>query len=180
MPEQPTTRGWAGSGSRAGPSAVPPPKIRLPAGGGAIRGIGEKFTANAATGTGKLTLPLPLSPGRLGFTPQLSLAYDSGLGNSAYGMGCTLSVQSVTRKTDKGVPKYRREEIAECDTFVLSGAEDLVPALVKDECGEWRPDELEHGGYHIHRHRPPIAGLFARIERLTRPSHGHAHSRSIP
>jgi hypothetical protein len=33
-------------------------------GGGAIKGIGEKFTANPVTGTGSLTIPLPLSPGR--------------------------------------------------------------------------------------------------------------------
>src|SRR5438067_10016871 len=41
--------------------------------GGAIRGIGEKFSVNAATGTGSLALPLPFNPGR--FAPQLQLAY---------------------------------------------------------------------------------------------------------
>ena len=34
------------------PAAVVAPSISLPKGGGAIRGIGEKFAANPVTGTG--------------------------------------------------------------------------------------------------------------------------------
>ena len=45
------------------------PRVTLPKGGGAIRGIGEKFSVNPATGTGLLHILLPLSPGRSGFTP---------------------------------------------------------------------------------------------------------------
>lgn len=36
-------------------SSSPLPSISLPKGGGAIRGIGEKFAANPVTGTGSLT-----------------------------------------------------------------------------------------------------------------------------
>ncbi len=39
------------------------PTIELPRGGGAIRGIGEKFTANPVTGTGAMSVPIPVSPG---------------------------------------------------------------------------------------------------------------------
>src|ERR1700680_532783 len=106
------------------------PQIGLPKGGGAIRGIGEKFQANSATGTGKLTIPLALSPGRSGFGPDLSLSYDSGSGNSIFGIGWNFSLPSVTRKTDKGLPKYRRHELQECDVFILSGGDSLVPALI--------------------------------------------------
>jgi hypothetical protein len=45
------------------------PSISLPKGGGAIRGIGEKLTANPVTGTGQLSVPLATSPGRFGFGP---------------------------------------------------------------------------------------------------------------
>ena len=45
------------------------PSISLPKGGGAIRGIGEKFSTNLATGTGSLTVPIYTSPGRSGFGP---------------------------------------------------------------------------------------------------------------
>jgi hypothetical protein len=161
------------------PSPFTAPSITLSKGGGAIRGIGEKFQANPATGTGKLTIPLPLSPGRSGFGPELSLSYDSGLGNHVFGIGWSLSMPSITRKTDKGIPKYRRREVAECDVFILSGAEDLVPVLVEDETGRWVDDEFEREGYSIKRYRPRIEGLFARIERWTRIADGEEHWRSI-
>ena len=46
------------------------PSLSLPKGGGAIRGIGEKFSVNAATGTGSISIPIFTSPGRSGFGPQ--------------------------------------------------------------------------------------------------------------
>ena len=49
--------------------AVSAPKITLPKGGGAISGIGEKFTANPLTGTGSMTVPLFHIPWSLGFWP---------------------------------------------------------------------------------------------------------------
>src|SRR5438270_9989849 len=108
----------------------PVPAISLPKGGGAIRGIGEKFAANPVTGTGSMTVPIATSPGRSGFGPQLSLSYDSGAGNGPFGFGWTLSLPSITRKTDKGLPRYLDTE--ESDVFILSGAEDLVPVFKTD------------------------------------------------
>src|SRR2546422_5324039 len=110
------------------------PTISLPKGGGAIRGIGEKFAANPVTGTGSLTVPIYTSPGRSGFGPQLSLFYDSGTGNGPFGFGWSLALPSLTRKTDKGLPQYADTE--ESDIFILSGAEDLVPLLVENN-GQW-------------------------------------------
>ena len=83
------------------------PSISLPKGGGAIRGIGEKFTANPVTGTASLSVPIFTSPGRSGFGPSLSLSYDSGSGNGPFGFGWSLSLPSITRKTSKGIPKYQ-------------------------------------------------------------------------
>ena len=68
---------------------ISPPAISLPKGGGAIRGMGEKFAANPVTGTGSLSVPIYTSPGRAGFGPQLSLSYDSGAGNGPFGFGWT-------------------------------------------------------------------------------------------
>src|SRR2546425_2041 len=152
-----------------------PPQISLPKGGGAIRGIGEKFAANPVTGTGSMTVPIFTSPGRSGFSPQLSLAYDSGAGNGPFGFGWSLSLPSITRKTDKGLPKY--QDADESDVFILSGAEDLVPFLQPD--GTRFKDETNAPGFTIHRYRPRIEGLFARIERWTRKSDGDVHWRSI-
>src|SRR5512141_2759349 len=97
-------------------SASPLPSISLPKGGGAIRDMGEKFAANPVTGTGSLSIPIFTSPGRSGFGPQLSLAYDSGAGNGPFGFGWSLSLPSIARKTDKGVPKY--QDADESDVFV--------------------------------------------------------------
>lgn len=148
------------------------PSISLPKGGGAIRGIGEKFAANPVTGTGSMSVPIATSPGRSGFGPQLSLSYDSGAGNGPFGFGWNLSLPSITRKTDKGLPQYRDDE--ESDVFILSGAEDLVPMLEEDN-GAWQREVLPPrtiGGktYHIQRYRPRLEGLFARIERWTNQS----------
>src|SRR6476660_3169588 len=94
---EPTGPGYAGP---------QPPVISLPKGGGAIRGIGEKFAANPVTGVGSMSVPIAASPGRSGFGPQLSLTYDSGAGNGPFGLGWSLAVPSITRKTEKGLPPY--------------------------------------------------------------------------
>ncbi len=55
----------------------PPPS--LPKGGGAIRGLGEKFAANVATGAGTSRFRCPPAR-RSGFGPTLALGYDSARG----------------------------------------------------------------------------------------------------
>ena len=118
-----------------GPWASPAlPAVSLPKGGGAIRGIGEKFAANPVTGTGSMSVPIATSPGRSGFGPQLSLIYDSGAGNGPFGFGWSLSLPAITRKTDKGLPQYLDAE--ESDVFILSGAEDLVSRCSNDANGD--------------------------------------------
>ncbi len=158
--------------------------------------MGEKFAANPVTGTGSMTVPIATSPGRSGFGPQISLSYDSGAGNGPFGFGWSLSLPAITRKTDKGLPRYRdwSSAPADADMFVLSGAEDLVPVFRKDDDGSWlaslppghglHRDPVDHwvldgndqyvihedtiDGYLVRRYRPRIEGLFARIERWQR------------
>jgi len=141
------------------------PELKLPRGGGAVSGIGEKFTATPVTGTGSMSVPIYASPGRTGVAPHLSLSYDSGSGNGPFGFGWSLNLPSITRKTDKGIPKYGNE----LDTFILSGAEDLVPCLAWTKEG-WIPSiassrEAFGQQYRIQQYRPRVEGLFARIER---------------
>ena len=118
--------------------------ISLPKGGGALHGIGEKFSPDLHTGTGNFTIPIALPPGRNGFQPQLNLVYSTGTGNSAFGLGWNLSIPGVSRQTAKGIPRY--DDVK--DIFVLSGAEDLVPV------------EQQPG---ITRYQPRTEGLFAKI-----------------
>jgi RHS repeat-associated protein len=186
------------------------PAISLPKGGGAMRGMGEKFATNPVTGTGSLAVPLPLSPGRSGVSPSLTLGYDSGAANGPFGLGWHLDLPSITRKTDKGLPAYRdsrpRSETLDSDlsdpsdlsdlsglsglsglgtaedTFLLSGAEDLVPVLTGHD-GHWTPvrERREDGGreFVVDHYRPRVEGLFARIERWRDPRTRETHWRSI-
>jgi hypothetical protein len=137
--------------------------------------MGEKFAANPVTGTGSLSVPLPLSPGRGGFTPALSLNYDSGTGNGPFGFGWGIGLPSITRKTDKGLPRYWDSE--ESDVFVLSGAEDLV-AVIQNGQPKIQKRTLEEQDFTVYFYRPRIEGLFARIERWVN-SDGDSYWRSI-
>lgn len=128
-------------------SNTPSQVISLPKGGGALKGIGEKFSPDLHTGTGNFTVPIALPPGRNGFQPQLNLVYSTGNGNGPFGLGWNLSIPGVSRQTAKGIPRYRDAE----DVFILSGAEDLVPVS-----GDF-PGKVQY--------RPRTEGLFAHILR---------------
>lgn len=170
-----------GEGDQRNPSGegngiLQAPHISLPKGGGAIRGIGEKFAANPVTGTGSMSVPIATSPGRTSFGPQLTLSYDSGAGNGPFGFGWSLNLPQITRKTDKGLPRYNDKE--ESDVFLLSGSEDLVPEFEKGAGGRWimkdgkhvineKLRNIENAQYQVRAYRPRIEGLFARIERWT-------------
>ena len=145
------------------------PAISLPKGGGAIKGIGETFQPNLFTGTGNYSVPIYTSPGRNDFGPKLSLQYSSGNGNGPFGLGWQLSIPRITRKTEKGLPKYTDK-----DVFVMSGAEDLVPCL--DDDGKLLKID-DQGDYKIARFRPRTEGLFARIERWNHKETGNAYWR---
>jgi RHS repeat-associated protein len=163
--------------SQANPTksnAIEIPSISLPKGGGAIKGIDEKFSVNAVNGTSSFSIPLPISQAR-GVTPSLSLSYNSGSGNSIFGLGWTLGLASIKRKTDKGLPQYF--DSVDSDTFLFSEAEDLVAEFKKENDGSFSVDangdyiinekDSSDGSYKIRFYKPRIEGLFARIERWT-------------
>ncbi|MGW7081722.1 SpvB/TcaC N-terminal domain-containing protein [Streptomyces sp. NPDC054866] len=158
------------------------PAISIPKGGGAIRGIDEKFTATPATGTGSFSVPVATSPGRSGFGPLLSLSYDSGAGNGMFGFGWSLSPSAITRRTDRGLPRYD-DVHPESDDFLFNG-EELVPELARQPDGTWtRPVEYrpreEEPRWRVERYRPRVEGSFARTERWTDLESGTAHWRVI-
>lgn len=128
-------------------SGVSPQVLSLPKGGGAIRGLGEKFQPDLHTGTGNFSIPLDLPPARNDFAPKLALSYSTGAGNGPFGLGWSVGISSVTRKTSSGIPIYDDDQ----DTFILAGAEDLV--------------ETARSGTTIY-YRPRTEGLFARISHV--------------
>ncbi len=166
-------------GGKTKSNAIEVPSISLPKGGGAIKGIDEKFAVNSVNGTASFSIPLPFSPAR-GASPALSLSYNSGAGNGSFGLGWSLSLGSIKRKTDKGLPQYH--DGMDSDTFLFSEAEDLVPEFKKELNGSFSKDTngeyVIHGidspdGNHIIRfYKPRVEGLFARIERWTEKTSG--------
>lgn len=151
-------------------NAIQIPQISLPKGGGAIKGIDEKFQVNSSNGTASFSIPLPLSPNRNGFTPSLAVSYNSGSGNSVLGIGWSLDFPSIQRRTDKKLPRYR-DNTADEDIFMFSGVEDLTPSLEWD-CDQWKKVEKVVGNYRICEYRPRIEGGFSKIERIEHPKHG--------
>ncbi len=154
------------------------PSISLPKGGGAIRGIDEKLSVNQATGTASMTVGVFTSPARHGFGPTLALSYDSGAGNGPCGLGWSLGVAAITRKTSKGLPRY--QDALDSDVFMLSGAEDLVPLL--DESGtapSLPPRQIGSQTFVVRAYRPRVEAGFARIERWTDTASGDVHWRTI-
>jgi len=170
MPKTQTTPDQKQSGSSF---AVQAPSLSLPKGGGSLRGMGEKFSANPVTGTGALSIPINLTQGRDGFTPQLALSYDSGAGNGPFGMGWQLSLPRITRKTDKGLPLYLDgfQDQPDSDIFLISDAEDLVPELNQTSGATpkivYSIREADGKTYEIRRYKPRVEGSFSRIERWT-------------
>lgn len=155
-----------------GKSTESSPVISLPKGGGALHGIGEKFSPDLHTGTGNFTIPITLPPGRNGFQPQLSLVYSTGTGNGPFGLGWNLSIPGVSRKSSRGVPRYNEDarqaaldrHKEQRDVFILSGAEDLVPVR-----GDY-PGRVTY--------RPRTEGLFAQIEHVRDATNSYWEVRS--
>ncbi|PZR16870.1 MAG: hypothetical protein DI539_17390 [Flavobacterium psychrophilum] len=160
-------------------NAIEIPSIELPKGGGALKGIDEKFSVNAVNGTSSFAIPLPFSPSR-GLTPSLNLSYNSGGGNGVFGLGWSCNVSSIKRKTDKELPRYFDEE--DSDTFLFSDTEDLVPEFSKDTDGIFITDtdgnyvineyNSPDGLFLIRYYKPRTEGMFARIERWTEKASG--------
>ncbi|MEN6331332.1 MAG: SpvB/TcaC N-terminal domain-containing protein, partial [Smithella sp.] len=180
---KPSSQLFPTDGGRTKSNTIEIPSISLPKGGGAIKGIDEKFSVNAVNGTASFSIPLPFSPGR-GASLTLSLNYNSGAGNGVFGLGWRLSLPSIKRKTDKELPKY-----IDSDTYFFSEAEDLVPEFKKEVEGSFSLDEdgnyivqendSSDGLFTIRFYRPRIEGLFARIERWTHKTTGEIRWRVI-
>ncbi|NRF13130.1 toxin TcdB middle/N-terminal domain-containing protein [Vibrio coralliilyticus] len=106
-------------------SALKPNLLSLPTGPGSIEGLGESFVPDLNTGTANHEFQFDVPKGRGNTAPQLSLTYNSGLGNSIVGLGRRLSVPYIQRQTDKGLPRYTKDGKDE-DRFLTEIGQELV------------------------------------------------------
>lgn len=115
--------------------------LSLPKGGGAVDGIGTTFETDLNTGTGSYTIPINVPAGPNGIQPRITIRYHSAAGNGPFGIGWTMGLMAIARKTEGRIPDYGPDA-----EFVLVGTEDLVP--------------VGNG-----RYRPRVDTLHWRIER---------------
>lgn len=137
------------SGQVVDKSGMRPNVLSLPSGPGSVQGLGGSFNPHYATGTYDYKIPLKVPPGRNGFSPSLTLAYDTGYGNGIFGMGWRLDLPYITRQSPNRLPLYidysptntfydgsdgTGDVLGGYDTIVYSGTDELVPT----SDGYWR------------------------------------------
>jgi RHS repeat-associated protein len=113
-------------------------------------GLGERLEVDPSTGAATLTVPLPLLTDRTGAAPPLTLMHAGG-GNSSVGLGWSLTVPSVQRIGDRGLPRYD-----ESDRYVVAGVGEVSPALEDDGGGGWRPSRRGVDEFEVRRHTPVV------------------------
>jgi RHS repeat-associated protein len=102
-------------------SGVDDQALSLPKGGGAVQSVGTTFDVDLNTGGGGFSIPLELPMGPNGIRPELTLRYAAGAGDGIFGMGWTLGLLAIARRTDLAIPSYGTD-----DSFALVGSENLV------------------------------------------------------
>ena len=136
-------------------------EISLPKGGGAMRGIGDSFTPNFFSGTGSYSIPFPLTPAR-GLDPQVSLNYNSGAGNSEFGLGFSDSLPKISVVTNKKIPRYQGE-----DNYTLDGVGELVKKNSTSTNPNPRKEKNNSETFTVTTYLPRIENSFSKIELWT-------------
>src|SRR5690606_1165712 len=122
-------------------SGVEATRLSLPSGPASIEGLGRSFEPSLSTGTSSYGIDIAVPPAADGFSPRLSLDYDSGVGVSEVGMGWRLcGVPSIRRRVQEGLPRFD-----DGDAFEVSGL-GVASDLLEVSAGVFRP-EVETGAF---------------------------------
>ena len=128
-----------------------------------ITTIGKSWGAVGATGAASFELPLPLSAGR-GWDPQLTLTYSSQAGNGPFGIGWSLGIGQISRRTQKGVPRY-----SDLDEIIGDDGEVWHPELNSDGTLKSRVEDsynaIPVGAHNVVRFWPRVESDFTLRER---------------
>lgn len=141
---------------------VTPPPIAKTA---SIATHGRSWGEIGVTGQKSYALPLPFQAGRT-LNPDLTLRYDSNSGNGKCGLGWDLNLPAISRKTSKGVPKYKA-----ADTMVGPNGIDLRAELTTR--GKIKTSRRTRGKgrgaktYSVVRYIPRLESTFDRYELWT-------------
>lgn len=128
---------------------------------------------NPSSGSVSGIINIPLSEGRNGFGPTLSLHYGSSSRNSVFGMGWSLNgLTFIAIDTKKGLPKYDGT-----DNYAFNGASSIVPQLFKTG-SKWNQKIDENSDFWIYYYRAKNEDAFTRFEKWIKKSTGEVHWRT--
>ncbi|MFO2464139.1 toxin [Pseudomonas sp. 15FMM2] len=135
----------------------------LPKGGGAIQGTGKGWGNVGASGTATFEIPLPISPAR-GYAPAMALTYHSTAGNGPFGLGWTVPLSAISRRTSKGVPTYTAQ-----DEFIGPDTQIWLPERNARGASVSRSSTVSDTVYSVTRYFPRIESSFDVIEHWLSP-----------
>ena len=150
-----TNSSSSNSGS-SGLGGISVSQVSLPSGGGSLKGLDGQLSSGGFSGLLSYSIAVPTPAGRR-LSPDLSLSYQSGGGSSPFGLGWSLSMSMIQRKTTKGQPKYNNQDNSQ-DVFQLDG-EDLVPVA-----GGSRSTTVDTVTYQIQVYQPRVESSYAKVE----------------
>ncbi|WP_460148893.1 SpvB/TcaC N-terminal domain-containing protein [Pseudomonas sp. S3_E10] len=130
----------------------------LPKGGGAIQGTGKGWANVGISGTATFEIALPISPAR-GYAPAMTLSYHSTAGNGPFGLGWTINLSAIRRRTAHGVPAY-----TEHDEFIGPDAQTWLPERDAQGATLDRPSTVAGTAYRVVRYFARVESSFDIIE----------------
>lgn len=136
-----------------------------------IATIGKSWGAVGPTGAATFVLPLPSSAGR-GWDPQLTLTYSNQAGNGPFGIGWGLNLSQISRRTNKGVPRYTDDDEIIGDDGEVWMAEREPDGRPIDRI-ESKYGELIIGSHRVVRYWPRVERDFS-LRELWQPEDGSA------
>lgn len=135
--------------------------------------LSHTIEINGANGSATAQIQIPVSDGRQGFHPTLSLQYGSGGTNSIFGRGWNLSgLPFISIYTRKGLPRYDGS-----DQFAFNGALVLEPVL-NTLNGRQVHKTNEQPDHWVYYYQPQQEGLFVRIEKWVHKTTQDVHWRT--
>lgn len=94
------------SAGAQGKSGIGPDHVQLPSGPGTVTGYGAEYDKDLPTGGASMEIPIDVPRGLADFHPEVTLAYESGGGNSVLGFGWDLGFYQVQRRASLPLARY--------------------------------------------------------------------------
>ena len=92
-------------------SGVSTEAISMPSLPGSVEGLPLTINESGAKGQFNFSIEIKVPRGINGLSPDFKISYNSGDGQSEFGLGWSLNLQSISLDTKKGVPTYSNSDV---------------------------------------------------------------------